>query len=316
MAIAASARHPAIKARPSRMARREAVAGYLFLLPWIIGFLWFTLGPVIGSLWLSLTDYSGGNAPTFIGLRNYKEMLFNDTLFWKSLKVTTIFTLSSVPLGLALSLAIALLLNQKVRFVSVWRTIYYLPSLVTGAAVALLWQYMFNEQFGLINSVFTALHLPSVPWLSDEFWIMPSLVLASLWGIGGGMLIYLGGLQGIPTELYEAAMIDGANTWRKFWRITIPMLSPTIFYNLIFGIIGSFQVFALVFLLTGGIGGSVGGPNYASYVYGIYIYQTAFQFGRLGYSAGLGWVLFALVLLLTLLVFRSARYWVFYSGER
>lgn len=298
------------------MARREAVAGYLFLLPWIIGFLWFTLGPVIGSLWLSLTDYSGGNAPTFIGLRNYKEMLFNDTLFWKSLKVTTIFTLSSVPLGLALSLAIALLLNQKVRFVSVWRTIYYLPSLVTGAAVALLWQYMFNEQFGLINSVFTALHLPSVPWLSDEFWIMPSLVLASLWGIGGGMLIYLGGLQGIPTELYEAAMIDGANTWRKFWRITIPMLSPTIFYNLIFGIIGSFQVFALVFLLTGGIGGSVGGPNYASYVYGIYIYQTAFQFGRLGYSAGLGWVLFALVLLLTLLVFHSARYWVFYSGER
>lgn len=298
------------------MARREAVAGYLFLLPWIIGFLWFTLGPVIGSLWLSLTDYSGGNAPTFIGLRNYKEMLFNDTLFWQSLKVTTIFTLSSVPLGLVLSLAIALLLNQKVRFVSVWRTIYYLPSLVTGAAVALLWQYMFNEQFGLINSVFTAVGLPGVPWLSDEFWIMPSLVLASLWGIGGGMLIYLGGLQGIPTELYEAAMIDGANTWRKFWRITIPMLSPTIFYNLIFGIIGSFQVFALVFLLTGGIGGSVGGPNYASYVYGIYIYQTAFQFGRLGYSAGLGWVLFALVLLLTLLVFRSARYWVFYSGER
>src|SRR5262249_1578515 len=158
-------------------------------------------------------------------------------------------------------------------------------------AVALLWQYMFNEQFGLINAVLTALHLPSVPWLTDEFWIMPALIIASLWGIGGGMLIYLGGLQSIPTELYEAAGIDGAATWRKFWHVTIPLLSPTIFYNLIFGIIGSFQVFTLVFLLTGGVGsGSVGGPNYASYVYSIYIYQTAFQFGRLGYSAGLGWV--------------------------
>jgi multiple sugar transport system permease protein len=305
------------RARPSRLARREAIAGYIFLLPWIIGFLWFTLGPVVGSFWLSLTDYSGAQAPKFIGLGNYQQMLTNDALFWQSLKVTTIFTACSVPLGLCLSLAVALLLNQKVRFLTVWRTIYYLPSLVTGVAVALLWQYMFNEQFGLINAVLSALHLPSVPWLTDEFWIMPSLIIASLWGIGGGMLIYLGGLQNIPTELYEAAGIDGAATWRKFWHVTIPLLSPTIFYNLIFGIIASFQVFTLVFLLTGGVGsGSVGGPNYASYVYSIYIYQTAFQFGRMGYSAGLGWVLFALVLVLTLVVFRSARHWVFYAGER
>jgi multiple sugar transport system permease protein len=223
----------------------------------------------------------------------------------------------SVPLGLVFALAIALLLNQRVRFLSVWRTIYYLPSLVTGAAVALLWQFMFNEQFGVINSVLSAVHLPSVPWLSSEFWIIPALIVASLWGSTGGMLIFLGGLQGIPTELYEAAMIDGANAWRKFWHVTIPMLSPTIFYNLIFGIIGSFQVFSLFFLLTGGIGSmNVGGPNYASYMYAIYIYQTAFAFGRLGYAAGLGWILFALVLVLTMFVFRSARLWVFYAGQR
>ena len=168
------------------------------------------------------------------------------------------------------------------------------------------------------NAMLNLVHLPSVPWLSSEFWVIPSLVIASLWGVGGGMLIFLGGLQGIPTELYEAAMIDGAGAWRKFRHVTIPMLSPTIFYNLIFGIIGSFQVFVLVFLLTGGAasGGNPGGPNYASYVFSIYIYQTAFQFGRLGYAAALGWVLFALILALTLIVFRSARFWVFYAGER
>jgi multiple sugar transport system permease protein len=303
--------------RRSAMGRKEAIAGYIFLLPWLIGFLWFTLGPVLWSFGLSLTDYSGMKSPSFIGFFNYKQILFNDSLFWQSLKVTTIFSVVSVPLGLVFALAIALLLNQRVRFLSVWRTIYYLPSLVTGAAVALLWQFMFNEQFGVINSVLSAVHLPSVPWLSSEFWIIPALIVASLWGSTGGMLIFLGGLQGIPTELYEAAMIDGANAWRKFWHVTIPMLSPTIFYNLIFGIIGSFQVFSLVFLLTGGIGSmNVGGPNYASYMYAIYIYQTAFAFGRLGYAAGLGWILFALVLVLTMFVFRSARLWVFYAGQR
>lgn len=294
------------------LAQWEEINGYLFLLPWIIGFLWFTLGPVLGSFALSLTDYGGAAQVTFVGLRNYQEMLTGDPLFWESLRVTTSFALAAVPLGLALSLAVALLLNQRVRLMALWRTIYFLPALVTGAALALLWQYMFGQDFGLINAVLSAIGLPKVPWLTSESWIVPSLVIASLWGVGGGMLIFLGGLQGIPTELYEAAMIDGAGTWRKFWHVTLPMLSPTIFYNLIFGIIGSFQVFTLVFLLTNGNGG----PNYASYVYALYIYQEAFQNGRLGYSAGLGWALFALILAFTLVVFRSARLWVFYAGER
>lgn len=305
--------------RPSRLgsklARREAIVGYIFLLPWAIGFLWFTLGPLIASLLLSLTNYNGSSG-SFVGLDNYHQMLFNDSLFRQSLKVTGIYVVFSVPLGLAFSLVIALLLNQRVRFLPFWRTIYYLPALVTGAALALLWQFMFNEQFGLINSVLANLHIPAVPWLSDEFWVLPSLILAGLWGSTSGMLIFLSGLQGIPTELYEAAMIDGAGTLRKFWSITIPLLTPTILYNLIFGIINSFQVFILVFLITGGIGGAVGGPNYASYVYAIYIFQTAFSYGRFGYSAALGWALFALILALTLVVFRSARSWVFYAGGR
>jgi multiple sugar transport system permease protein len=302
--------------RHMTLTRREAIAGYIFLLPWIVGFVWFTLGPFVWSFFLSLTDYSGAGAPHFIGLGNYKAMLFNDPLFPKSLRVTAVYSALAVPLGLVLALGLALLLNQRIRGLNIWRTLYYLPSLVTAAAVALLWQYMFNEQFGLINSVLTGAHLPSVPWLDSEFWIIPALVLASLWGFGNAMLIFLGGLQGIPQELYEAAAIDGASAWRKFWHITLPMLSPTIFYNLIFGIIGSFQVFTLVFLLTGGVGTSVGGPNYASYVYALYIYQTAFAYGRLGYAAALGWALFALILVLTLIVFRSARFWVFYAGER
>ena len=299
------------------MARREAITGYVFLLPWLIGFLWFVLGPVLVALGMSFTDYTGGGtALHFVGLANYHDLLSIDPLFRQSLKVTALFTALTVPLGLCLSLGIAVLLNQKVRLLPLWRTIFYLPSLVTGAAIALLWQFMFNEQFGLLNSVLNTFNIQGAPWLSSEDWVIPSLVIASLWGSTNGMLVFLSGLQAIPTELYEASMLDGAGALRKFWHITIPLLTPTIFYNLILGIITSFQVFTLVFVLTTGMnGGSVGGPNYASYVYSIYIYQTAFQFNRLGYAAALGWALFIVVLLLTVAIFRSARYWVFYPGD-
>jgi len=301
--------------RRSALARREAVYGYIFLLPWLVGFLWFTAGPVLASLGLSLTDYSAGNGPVhLVGLSNYAQMLGKDQLFWQSLKVTAIYSALAVPLGLVFSLCIALLLNQRVRLLPVWRTLFYLPSLIMGVAQGLLWQFMFNEQFGFINEVLNSLNLSSIPWLSSESWIIPTLVLATLWGSTSGMLIFLGGLQGIPTELYEAGAIDGAGVWRKFWNVTLPLLTPTIFYNLIFGIISSFQVFTLIYVVTSN-GGTVGGPNYASYAWSVYIYQTAFQFGRIGYAAGLGWVLFALILLLTLGVFRSARRWVFYVGE-
>jgi multiple sugar transport system permease protein len=300
----------------STLAGREAIMGYIFLLPWLIGFLWFVLGPVVVALGMSFTDFSGGGAFHWIGFTNYHEMFASDGLFPQSLKVTALFTVLTVPLGLCLSLSIALLLNQKVHFLPIWRTIFYLPSLVTGAAIALLWQFMFNEQFGLLNSVLNSLNIQSIPWLSSENWVIPALVLASLWGSTNGMLVFLGGLQSIPTELYEASMLDGAGAWRKFRHVTFPLLTPAIFYNLILGIINSFQVFTLVYVLTLGVnGGAVGGPNYASYVYSIYIYQTAFQFSRLGYAAALGWILFAIVLALTATAFRSSRYWVFYAGD-
>jgi multiple sugar transport system permease protein len=300
----------------STLAAREAIAGYVFLLPWLIGLLWFVLGPVLVALGMSFTDYSGSGSFHWIGFSNFREIFTQDSLFPTSLRVTALFTALTVPLGLCLSLSIALLLNQRVRFLSIWRTIFYLPSLVTGAAIALLWQFMFNEQFGLLNSVLNTFNIQSIPWLSSEDWVIPSLVIASLWGSTNGMLVFLGGLQSIPTELYEAAMLDGAGAVRKFTHVTLPLLTPTIFFNLVLGIISSFQVFTLVFVLTTGVnGGAVGGPNYASYVYSIYIYQTAFQFSRLGYAAALGWILFVIVLLLTFLVFRSSRYWVFYAGE-
>jgi multiple sugar transport system permease protein len=310
-------------ARPRRsrwlspLARKEAITAYVFLLPWIIGFLWFTLYPLARSLYLSFTNYSGaaGTSPIFIGLSNFEQIFSNDPTFWQSVKVTLIYSFLAVPLGLLFSLSLAILLNQKIRFLPVWRTIYYMPSLVTGAAVALLWQFMFNQQFGIINYVIGLIGIPGIPWLNSEFWIIPALVLVALWGSTGSMLIFLGGLQSIPTELYEAAMMDGAGRWRKFWQITIPMLTPSIFFNLIFGIIASFQVFDQVFLLTGGIGSaSLGGPNYASYVYAIYLYQTAFQYGRIGYAAALGWIMFVALLAITLFIFRTSTAWVYYAG--
>jgi multiple sugar transport system permease protein len=302
--------------RFSTLAAREAIAGYIFLLPWLIGFLWFVLGPVLVALFLSFTDYGSGGPFHWISLANFHDIITNDPLFPQSLRVTALFTGLTVPLGLCLSLSLALLLNQRVRALALWRTIFYLPSLVTGAAIAILWQYMFNEQFGLLNSVLNTLNINSIPWLSSEGWVIPSLVIASLWGSTNGMLVFLGGLQSIPTELYEAAMIDGGGALRKFIHITLPLLTPTIFFNLVLGIINSFQVFTLVFVLTSSaLGGTVGGPNYASYVYSIYIYQTAFQNSRLGYAAALGWLLFAVVLALTAVIFRTSRYWVFYAGD-
>jgi multiple sugar transport system permease protein len=316
--IVAFAGAPAVARRSrwaSPLARNEAITGYVFLLPWVIGFLWFTLYPLVRSFTLSFTNYSGGAPAVFTGLDNFKQIFTNDPLFWQSVKVTLIYSVLAVPCGLAFSLALAMLLNQKIRFLPFWRTMYYMPSLVTGAAVALLWQFMFNEQFGIINYLLSLVHIPAVPWLNSEFWIIPALVVIALWGSTGSMLIFLGGLQAIPTELYEAAMIDGAGAWRKFRHVTIPMLTPSIFFNLVFGIIASFQVFDQVFLLTGGIGSSVlGGPNYASYVYAIYLYQTAFQYGRIGYAAALGWIMFAALLVITLLIFRTSRSWVFYAG--
>jgi multiple sugar transport system permease protein len=289
--------------------RREALWFYLLIAPFLLGFLAFTAGPLFASLYLSLTNYDLVSAPTWVAQANYSR-LWGDSFFWKSLRVTTVYTLLSVAPGLLFSLVLALLLNQRVPGMRLFRTIFYLPTVVSGVALAALWQWIFNSEFGLLNYLlWQVVGIDGPLWLGSESWVLPSLSLIALWGVGGTMVIFLAGLQGIPTELYEAAALDGATGLRRLWRITLPLLSPVIFFNLITGIIGAFQVFTTPQVLT------KGGPNYASLVYVLYLYQVGFRDFRMGYASALAWVLFAIVLVLTILAFRSSAAWVHYEDE-
>jgi len=292
------------------MAKREERYFYLCISPWIAGFLIFTAGPIVASLFFSFCNYDVVTPPDWIGIQNYKRLL-SDPLFWQSLKVTSYFSLASVPLGIALSLIIAILLNQNIKGLTWFRTIYYMPSVISGVAVALLWMWIFNPEFGVLNFLLWKLfHIQGPAWLMSEEWVIPALIIMSLWGIGGDIVIYLAGLQGIPTELYEAAEIDGANSFNKFLNITIPMMSPVLLFTLIMGIINSFQVFTQAYVMTRG------GPHYASLFYVLYIYQNAFQFFSMGYASALSWILFLIILVLTFLIFKSSPLWVYYESTR
>ncbi len=293
------------------MRQREAVEGYLCLLPWILGFIFFSVGPAVASLVLSLSDYNILlSSSGWIGLENYGRLL-HDPLFWQSLKVTVFYTAGAIPLGLTISLVLALLMNQKLKAIALFRTIYYLPMLVGGVAVALLWQWIFNPNFGIINWVLWELFRVIGPdWLLSETWTVPAFIIMSLWTTGAGMIIFLAGLQGIPMALYEAAEIDGANWWKKFWRITIPMISPVIFFNLVMGLIGSFQIFTQSYIMTNG------GPHNASLFYVLYLFFKGFQDYEMGYASALAWVLFIVILACTLLVFKSSPMWVYYEAKK
>lgn len=294
--------------RLSTQARREATAGYLFILPWLLGLIIFVLGPIIISFYYSLTDFDVVRSPIFSGGENYARLL-GDRLFWQSLKVTSIYVFVSTPLALVFSFALALLMNQQVRWQGLWRTLFYIPTLVPVIASTMLWLWIFNPEFGLLNTMLRYVGIEGPLWLGHSRWALPSLILMSLWTVGGPMLIYLAGLQGIPTDLYEAADVDGAGAWGKFRAVTLPMMTPVIFFNLIMNMIGAFQVFTQPFIMT------QGGPRYATLFYVLYLYQNAFQFFRMGYAAALAWVLFLVILVLTALVFRSSAMWVFYEGE-
>jgi len=294
--------------RWSRQAIRENLEGYAFISPWIAGFLLWTLGPFVVSLFLSFTRYTIIAPPEWVGLQQYRELFTDDPNFWQSLQVTFTYALFAVPLHLVLALIIALMLNQKAPLLGLWRTVYYLPAVISGVAVSTMWIWVFNPRFGLINTVLGFVGIQGPNWLGDPQWVLPSLILMSCWSAGGGMVILLGGLQGIPVELYEAAMIDGANAWRKFWHITIPMISPLIFFNLIMGVIGSFQYFTQAFIMT------QGGPGRASLFYNLYLYQNAFTYFKMGYASAMAWVMFVVILVLTLLVIRSSPIWVYYEG--
>jgi multiple sugar transport system permease protein len=294
--------------RLSRRASEELIA-YLFISPWLLGFIVFVGGSMVVSFALSLFSTDLLENTEFVGFRNYAQLPF-DPLFRKSLQVTFVYTLLAVPLNTTIAIVIALLLNQKVAFLSFFRTVYYLPALVTGIAVALLWGWVLSPDYGLVNDFLRFIHVPEhlLPrWLLSEFWVIPSLVLMALWGAGTNMLLYLAGLQGIPTQLQEAAKIDGASGWRVFWSVTLPLLTPTIFFNFVMNMIGSFQVFTQNYVLT------QGGPNNASLSIVLFLYRKGFQQFHFGYASAVAWVLFAIIMVFTALVFRTSN-WVHYEG--
>ncbi|MDQ0209045.1 carbohydrate ABC transporter permease [Alkalicoccobacillus murimartini] len=282
---------------------------YLFISPWLFGFLVLAAGPMIYSLYMSFTDWQIFGGAEWIGLENYENLLFNDPLFWKTLWNTFYFTFFGVPLSLVFGYLLAVLLNQKVKFMGVFRTIFYLPSIVPAVASSLLWLLIFQPEFGLANAVLNFLNLPTSNWILSESMVKPALIIMGLWGVGGGMVIYLAGLQGVPPSLYEAAEIDGAGKFRKFWNVTVPMTSHVIFFNLIMGIIGSFQVFTQAYVMSNG------GPNYASLFYVLYLYQNAFQFFKMGYASALAWILFLIILVFTLLQFKFFGKKVYYEYD-
>lgn len=299
----------AARRKHSRLATREAIEGYLYIMPWLLGFIVFIAGPLLASFALSLTKFEIVRSPVWVGLANYREALFGDWLVWQALKVTAIYSFVHVPLGLFFSFMVALLLNQRVRALSFFRVVYYLPVLVPSAASALLWAWAFNPEFGLVNTMLGYVGIQGPLWLAHTQWALPAFIIMSLWGIGGPMLIYLAGLQGISTTLYEAAAIDGANALQRFFHVTIPMMTPVIFFNVIMGIISSFQVFTGAYILT------QGGPRYATLFYVLHLYQQGFQDFQMGYASALAWLLFLIILVLTLLVFRSSDAWVYYEGK-
>jgi multiple sugar transport system permease protein len=287
-------------------AGRRAITGYIFISPFILGVTFFVLIPAVTAIWLSFTDWNMIKPPEFVGLENFAR-LGGDKLFWQALKVTTIYTVISVPLMLTLSFLVALLMNVKVKGISFYRTIYYMPVIVPAVASAMLWAWILNTEYGLLNAALRAVGLPKIQWLQQPEWALPALILMSLWGLGATMVIYLAGLQGIPDTFYEAAEIDGAGRLKKLRHITLPLMSPVIFFNLIIGLIASFQVFTAGFLVTNG------GPQNATLFYVLYLYRVGFRQLDMGYAATLAWVLFAIILVLTALTFKYVGGQVYYE---
>jgi multiple sugar transport system permease protein len=300
---------PVVRRKGLSMRAREELIAYALLTPWLLGFLIFTAGALVFSLGISFFNTDLLSPAKFVGLENYRQLLFDDELFWQALKVTTLYTLGVVPLQVGLGLLVALLLNQKIFGIGVWRTIFYLPSVVSGVAVAMIWIWFFQPDLGLFNYLLSKIGIVGPRWLFSEEWALPSLIMMSTWNIGPAMIIFLAGLQGTPQDLYEAAQIDGASVWDQFVRITIPLLSPQILFNSVLGIIGSYQVFTASFVTT------EGGPNNATLTLVLYLYRQGFLTARFGYASAIAWILFVIIMAFTMLTFRSTRNAVFYEGQ-
>jgi len=291
----------------SRMRRQEALYGYAFISPWLIGMLLFTVGPLLASLAISFCKWDLLTTPRAIGTVNYAR-LAHDAVFYRSIAVTAYYTAVSVPLGLAASLGLALMLNCGLRGTTIYRTVFYMPHVLSGVAVLLLWRWLLEPNVGLINTLLRTAGVAHPPgWLTQPEWSIPGLIFMGLWGVGGGMLIFLAGLQNIPETLYEAALIDGAGPISRFRHVTLPLLTPTVFFLLVMGVIGSFQAFNAAFVMTGG------GPADSTRFYVLYLFQNAFQNYEMGLASAMAWVLFVVVFVLTLVQFRLSRRWVFYG---
>jgi multiple sugar transport system permease protein len=292
----------------SRRERKEALEFYLWISPWLIGFVIWQGWPFLQSLYLAFTDFKLLNAPKFTGFENLRR-LAQDEVFWQSLRVTTFYVLGTVPIGNALALFVAMVLAQKLRAINFWRTVYFMPSVIGGVAVAVMWSFIFNPDFGLVNIVLEYVGIQGPGWLTSERWALPAIVIMGWWtSIGTQMVIYLAGIKGIPNVYYEAAEIDGATAWHKFWNVTVPLLSPTIFFNTIVGIIAAFQIFDPAYVLTRG------GPNDATRTYIFNVFEQAFRFTNMGYASLLAWVLFIVILILTVFVMRLSNRYVYYES--
>jgi multiple sugar transport system permease protein len=291
----------------SRQERQNLVSGLLFCSPWLIGFSVFLAYPILASLYYSLTEFSVLQEPAFMGPGNYRELMA-DGVFWKSLGNTFIYAMFALPLGMIVALSIAMLLNTDVKGMAVYRTIYFLPSLVPTVATAILWLWIFNGQYGVLNYGLSHIGVQGPNWLTDPKWVKGALVLLSVWGVGNAVVIYLAGLQDVPVHLYEAADLDGAHWLQKIRHVTLPMLSPVILFNLIIGIIASFQVFTNAFLLTNG------GPQNATLFTVLYIYRLGFEQANMGAASALAWLLFLIILVFSLIQLRLSRSWVYYEG--
>ena len=296
--------------RRSRVALIEEMWGYTFIAPWLIGFLIFTLGPMLISLYWSFTKYEFPLSPKWNGLQNYITAFSQDELFPRSLWNTAYYVIFSVPLGLVASLVLALLLDRKLRGRAIWRTVYYVPSIVPAVVTAFLFGYLFQPEYGLVNGILSLIGIEGPGWFNSVQWVKPTFILLTLWGAGGPtMIIFLAGLQNIPTELYEAAEVDGAGRTSKFWHITLPMLSPTIFFNLVTGIIAAFKIFTAAYVATGG------GPYYSSYFYVLHLFNNFFKYLNMGYASALAWILFVIIMIFTVIQLRVARRWVYYESD-
>ncbi|MGH2531704.1 MAG: carbohydrate ABC transporter permease [Thermomicrobiales bacterium] len=298
------------------MKRREALWAYLFILPLLLGFLFFLAGPIIASLVISLTEWDLITSPQWVGLQNYRELITEDEVIGKAF-FNTIYLMLGIPVGIALSLLLALSMNQRMRGVGLLRTIYFLPVISSVAAISVLWRWIFNPAFGPLNYLLNVLHLPTPLWLASEEWAKPSLIIMGVWGgLGFNMMLYLSGLQAIPRHLYEAAQIDGANLWQQFRHVAWPLLTPTTFFMVVTAVIGTFQAFAQIHLMTREAGATSvgGGPNWSTTTVIYHLWLHAFNYYQMGYASAIAWVLALVILVFTIGQFVLARRWVFYGG--